>query len=102
KERPMTLVVASPALLVGLALVPLFLVLGARARLAAACRAAAAAAVVLAVAGLSLERAVPASGSCTVALIDVSASVGRAAADEAAAFLGRMLPLLGPDDAVGS
>ncbi len=94
--------VASPEVLTALVVVPVFFVLGRGARLAAACRAAAAVATLLVLAGLSIERAAPDSGVCAVALIDVSASVGRAAADEASDFLGRTLPLLGVDDAVGS
>src|SRR5206468_3513521 len=68
--------VAYPAALAALLGLPLFFVGASRFRLAAACRALAAALVVLALAGLSLERAHPEAGTCVVAAIDVSASVG--------------------------
>src|SRR5207302_1031894 len=51
---------------------------------------------------LYLETPRPAAGSCLIAGIDVSASVGRAAADGAREFLGRMVPALAPGDVLGS
>src|SRR5439155_849646 len=81
---------------------PLFFVGASRFRLAAACRALAAALVVLALAGLSLERAHPEAGTCVVAAIDVSASVGSAGRETAHAFLARLVPALGARDAIGA
>ena len=78
--------VVVPLALLALLVVPLFLVPaspGRRLRIAAWCRALAAFALGLALAGLYLETPRPAAGSCLIAGIDVSASVGRAAADRA-------------------
>jgi len=94
--------VAYPAALAALLGLPLFFVGASRFRLAAACRALAAALVVLALAGLSLERAHPEAGTCVVAAIDVSASVGSAARETAHAFLARLVPALGARDAIGA
>ncbi|HXA55049.1 MAG TPA: VWA domain-containing protein, partial [Solirubrobacteraceae bacterium] len=91
-----------PAALLALLALPLFFVGTARWRLAAACRALAGALVILALAGLSVERARPESGACVVAAIDISASVGGAAREAAREFLGRLAPALGADDLVGS
>src|SRR5262249_17679462 len=57
---------------------------------------------VLALTGLFLERPRPAAGSCLIAGIDVSTSVGRAAADRAREFLGRVIPALASNDVLGS
>jgi Mg-chelatase subunit ChlD len=62
----------------------------------------AAALVVLALAGVYVERTRPGAGACIVAAIDVSASVQRGASETAADFLARLLPALGDDDVVGS
>src|SRR5206468_8338260 len=94
--------VAYPAALAALLGLPLFFVGASRFRLAAACRALAAALVVLALAGLSLERAHPEAGTCVVAAIDVSASVGSAGRETAHAFLARLVPALGARDAIGA
>ena len=97
--------VVVPLALLALLVVPLFLVPaspGRRLRIAAWCRALAAFALGLALAGLYLETPRPAAGSCLIAGIDVSASVGRAAADRAREFLGRMVPALAPGDVLGS
>src|SRR5439155_26102276 len=75
---------------------------GRRLRVAAWCPALGAFARVLAVGGLSLGTPRPAAGRCLVAGIDGSASVGRAAADGAREFLGRMVPALAPGDVLGS
>ena len=48
---------------------------------ATCCRLAAVAALILALAGLSVERDRPATGSCIVSAVDVSASVGPATND---------------------
>ncbi len=94
--------VAYPAALAALAALPLFFVRASRFRLAATCRALAAALVVLALAGLRLERARPEAGACVVAAIDVSASVGSAGRDTAREFLARLVPALGARDALGA
>src|SRR5213078_429070 len=94
--------VAYPAALAALLGLPLFFVGASRFRLAAACRALAAALVVLALAGLSLERAHPEAGTCVVAAIDVSASVGSAGRETAHAFLAQLVPALGARDAIGA
>jgi Mg-chelatase subunit ChlD len=93
---------AAPALLPALLATPLFLATARRARLAGLCRTLAAALLVLALAGVRLERTVPAAGACIVAAIDVSASVGAGARDTAADFLERLLPALDRRDVVGS
>ncbi len=101
----MTLHLTSPAALAGLLAIPLFFVglrRTRRATAAAGCRAAAAVAVVLALAGLYVERLRPESGACIVAAIDVSASVQHAAAEAARTFLRDLLPRLGDRDLVGS
>src|SRR6185369_15016654 len=67
-------------------------------RVAACCRLAAVAAVILALAGLSVERDRPATGSCIVSAVDVSASVGAAGIETARRFVRRLAPALGPDD----
>jgi len=95
---------AYPAALVLLALVPLVLV-GARGRrlwLAAACRALAVAALALVLADVFVERNRAATGSCIVAMIDASASVGNAAARRAREFVTALLPGLGARDQLGS
>jgi Mg-chelatase subunit ChlD len=95
----------APLFLLALLALPIFLLPAGRvrgARLAAACRTLAAAALVLALAGLALERPRPATGTCVVAAIDVSASVGAAARDRAASFLAALLPSLGPADTIGA
>src|SRR5439155_15397853 len=94
--------VAYPAVLAALLGLPLFFVGASSFRLAAAGRALAAALVVLALAGLSLERAHPAAGTCVVAAIDVSASVGSAARETAREFLARLVPALGARDTLGA
>src|SRR5207247_1405409 len=94
--------VAYPAVLAALLGLPLFFVGASRFRLAPAGRALAAALVVLALAGLSLERAHPAAGTCVVAAIDVSASVGSAARETAREFLARLVPALGARDTLGA
>jgi Mg-chelatase subunit ChlD len=97
--------VLSPAWLAALLALPLFFAAASgtrRGRLAAACRSVAATALLLTLAGLYLERARPAAGTCIVAAIDVSASVQRAAAESARAFLARLAPALGPHDLLGS
>src|SRR5262249_45999438 len=71
-------------------------------RLAAWCRVLAAVALVLALAGLYLESPRPAAGNCLIAGVDVSASVGRAAADRAREVLGQGVPAPAPGDALGS
>ena len=96
------LAVAYPAALAALVALPLFFVGASRFRLAATCRALAAALVVLALAGLSLERGRPEAGACVVAAIDVSASVGSAGRDTAREFLARLVPALGARDALGA
>lgn len=97
--------VTAPQLLLLVLAVP-FLFLGRggmrAARVATTCRAVAATALVLVLAGAHLERAHPQAGSCVVAAIDVSASVGGAAATRARAFLGRLAPALGERDVLGS
>src|SRR5262249_52543613 len=75
---------------------------GRRGRIAACCRALAALSLVLALAGLFLERPRPAAGGCLIAGIDVSTSVGRAAADGARDFLRRVVPALASNDVLGS
>ena len=100
-----TLRLAYPAALLALLVVPLFLLAAvtARRRLPAAlCRSAAALSVVLLLAGPRLETPRPERGACVIAAIDVSASVQDAAVESARGFLARLLPRLGPDDAVGS
>jgi Mg-chelatase subunit ChlD len=100
-----TLNVETPAVLFLLLALPLLffrLATSRRARLAAACRALAAGLLVLALAGLRLVRPAPASGSCVVAAIDVSASVAGAAVASARAFLARLERALGPDDLLGT
>ena len=94
--------VACPAALAALLLVPLFFASAAGFRLAAAFRALASALVILALAGLSLERARPEAGTCVVAAVDVSASVGGAAREAAREFLGRLAPALGARDLTGA
>src|SRR5207247_602288 len=94
--------VAYPAVLAALLGLPLFFVGASRFRLAAAGRALAAPLVVLALAGLSLERAHPEAGTCVVAAIDVSASVGSAARETAREFLARLVPALGARDTLGA
>ncbi len=97
--------VTTPAVLLLALAVPLFF-LGSGAsrvaRVAAACRALAAIGLVLVLAGADLERTRPQAGTCVVAAIDVSASVGAAAATRAREFLGRLVPALGEYDVVGS
>jgi Mg-chelatase subunit ChlD len=93
---------ASPGFLIPLLLLPLLLVFPGRSRVAAACRMLAAAALSLVLAGVHVEQPRPLAGACVIAGIDVSASVQHAGADAARAFLGRLLPALGPDDVVGS
>ena len=96
---------AVPLALLALLVVPLFAISaspGRRLRIAAWCRALAALALVLALAGLCLERPRPAAGSCLIAGIDVSTSVGRAAADGAREFLRRVVPALASNDVLGT
>ena len=69
---------------------------------ATCCRLAAVAALILALAGLSVERDRPATGSCIVSAVDVSASVGAAGIATARRFVRALAPALGPDDLVGS
>jgi Ca-activated chloride channel homolog len=102
EERVVTLGLDTPAALVALAALPLFLVGARRAPAAAACRALGATALVLALAGLYRERDRPAVGVCLVAAVDRSASVGDAAAARARDFLARTLPALGPADLAGA
>ena len=100
-----TLHVAAPAVLLGLAALPVLLLGARRGRIAAAaalCRMLAALALFLTLAGVYVERPRPRAGSCVVAAIDVSASVQRAAAERAAAYLAELLPALGPHDVVGA
>ena len=92
----------SPAVLPALLLVPLFLATARHARLAGVCRTLAAALLVLALAGVYVERSRASMGACIIAAIDVSASVQRGASETAADFLARLLPMLGDDDVVGS
>jgi Mg-chelatase subunit ChlD len=96
--------VTTPGMLLLLFAVPLFFVgHGRRAtRLAAACRSLAATALVLVLAGAHVERARPQAGTCVVAAVDVSASVGGAATERAREFLGRLVPVLGAHDVLGS
>ncbi|HYV56365.1 MAG TPA: VWA domain-containing protein [Candidatus Nitrosopolaris sp.] len=97
--------VAAPSALLALLVVPLFGISsspGRRLRVATWCRAFAAFALVLALAGLCLERPRPAAGSCVIAGIDVSTSVGRAAADRARDFFRRIVPALAWNDVLGS
>ena len=104
----MTVHVAQPEALLLLALVPLFFVRRGRGaparamRAAALVRAAAAAALIAVLAGVHLERSRPEAGTCLVAAIDVSASVQRGGSERARAVLDDMLPLLGPQDVIGS
>jgi secreted protein with Ig-like and vWFA domain len=98
----MSLLVAWPVTLWALLAVPLFLLTARGARGAALCRSLAATALVLALAGLAVERDRPATGACVVAAIDVSTSVGTAAADAARTFADRLVPALGAGDLVGS
>ena len=90
--------------LVALAALPLLFrhVRTRRERAAAACRALASAALILTLAGLHIERAQPEQGTCLVAVIDVSASVGTAAVTQARTFLDEALALAGPHDLLGS
>lgn len=97
--------VATPSMLLLVATLPLLFAGrgGARAaRLATACRALAALAIVLVLAGAYLERARPQSGTCVVAAIDTSASVGDAGTARARDFLERLVPALGPHDDLGT
>jgi len=104
----MTVQIATPAVLLLLLLLPLFFVrrgygTASRAVTAAACvRAAAAAALIALLAGLHLQRARPEAGTCLVAAIDVSASVQAGGRERARAVLEQVLPLLGPQDVIGS
>src|SRR6476661_7613493 len=63
-------------------------------RVAACCRLAALAALLLALTGVSVERDRPATGSCIVSAVDVSASVGAAGIETARGFLRRLAPAL--------
>jgi Mg-chelatase subunit ChlD len=91
-----------------LALLPLFFLRRGRgtasrtAFLATAVRCAAAAALIALLAGVHLERPRPEAGTCLVAAIDVSASVQNAGVARAREVLETLLPLLGPDDVIGS
>jgi uncharacterized membrane protein len=91
-----------PAILAGLAALPVLLVGWRRAPWAAVCRIAGAAAIVLALAGLVLETHHAAGGACVVLAVDVSSSVGDAARAKAAAFVDALVPALGPHDVAGS
>jgi Mg-chelatase subunit ChlD len=97
-----TITLTAPGWLAALVLLPLFFAGVQKARAAAVCRALAFVAVVLALAGATVERARPESGSCVVAVVDVSASVGTAAADSARTFLARLRRSHGPDDVLGA
>ena len=92
------------ALLLALAVPLFFLRSGASrtARIAAACRTAAALGLVLVLAGAHLERTRPQAGTCVITAVDLSASVGAAAAARARDFLAALLPTLGEHDVVGS
>jgi Mg-chelatase subunit ChlD len=94
--------VASPAVLLALVAVPLFVLTARDARAAGVCRALAATALVLVLAGVTAERDRPARGACVIAAIDVSASVGGAAVERAREALGALLPALDADDLVGA
>jgi Ca-activated chloride channel family protein len=94
--------VTSPMTLLALAAVPLFFLFARGARAAALARSLATIAVVLALAGLYLERSRPEAGTCIVAAIDESASVRHAAADRARDFLGHVVPVLRRGDLLGS
>lgn len=96
-----TLRLTAPGWLALLLALP-FVFTGLRTRTAASCRAFAGVALVLALAGACVERPRPATGSCVVAAIDVSASVGKAGLDSARRFLARVTPALGSDDILGS
>ena len=94
--------VTAPATLLALAAVPLFALFARGARAAAVLRSVAAVAVVLALAGLFVERPRPEAGTCVVAAIDESASVRGAAAARAREFLGQVVPALRREDLLGS
>ena len=91
-------------MLLALLAAPLFVV-AARARGATAAgfaRALAFAVLVAVLAGVRVERARPAAGTCVVAAIDVSASVGDGAADAARTYLASVVDAMGPADLVGT
>jgi len=97
--------VTLPAALWALAVLPGVFVLArrrGRAAGAAALRATAITLLVLALAGLYVERPRPATGACVVVATDVSASAQTAAPLAAHAFLEPMLATLDPDDLVGA
>jgi Mg-chelatase subunit ChlD len=97
-----TLHVESPGFLVGLLAVPLFVIAARGATAAGVVRALAFTVLLGVLAGVSVERARPAAGTCVVAAIDVSASVGDGAADAARTFLTGVLRAMGPGDLVGT
>src|SRR5262249_16883051 len=102
---PGALPLPAPAALVGLLVLPLFLLpvgRGRRAWLAAGCRALATVGIVLVLAGVHVEVARPGAGVCLVAAIDVSASVQGAARATAADYLARIVPALGTSDLLGT
>jgi Mg-chelatase subunit ChlD len=100
----MTFGVAQSAPLVAAVLLPLVVVAAWRhgALAAATARALGALLVLLALAGLYVERPGPDGGACVVVAVDVSASVQDAGVESARAFLEPLLAALGPDDLVGT
>ena len=72
------------------------------ARRAAVLRAVAAVLLALVLAGVSVQRARPAGGSCVILAVDVSASVRHAGLDAAARLLPALGSALGPHDVVGA
>ncbi len=104
----MTVQADAPVFLLLLAALSLFFVRRGRGQmtrtivLATLVRTGATATMIALLAGVHLERARPAAGTCLVAAIDVSASVRNAASDRARQVLDGLLPRLGPDDLIGS
>jgi Mg-chelatase subunit ChlD len=100
----MRLLVESPGVLMALLAAPLFVVAARQrgATVAGVVRALAFAVLVAVLAGVRVERARPAAGTCVVAAIDVSTSVGDGAADAARTFLAGVVDAMGPADLVGT